>query len=1573
MLKSATLLFTLIITSVFMSGCVSDSSKGAASTTNKGAGGTLNRVSTSNMTPASFAEDVQSIITLDYVDLDSNLATSCTVNTVTNANVTQACSCSSGVCTVGITGSTNFNGTASFRFFVVAGGNTSTTSTATLTITPVADPPTVSNIALTDIVYEDIESGFLTLNYNDPDGDKAGSTDCSITNPSNITISTACTCDSTLGNCKLKVTSAANYNGSATFDYSIRTNGVWSNTATASLVITNTDDAPVSNAITPVAFNEDTQSLITLSYSDIDNDKATSCTITAPVNVTVTQACACDAAGVCKVGVTGTSNYFGSASFSYTVKSLLLTSNVSTATLTINSVDDAPITSNITPVAFNEDLQSVITLAYSDPENDLATNCSLNTLTNVSVTQACSCSAGVCTVGVTGTANYYGAASFKFTVGYGALVSNASTANLTINPIDDAPSVINATLVDLVYEDLESGYLTLNYTDIEGDRAGTSDCLISSPSNLTISTACTCDLILGNCKVKVTGIANYFGTASFNYSIRTNSLWSNTATASLAIIPVDDAPVAIAITPAAFNEDTQSIITLSYTDLESDKAILCTISSPTNVTVTQACACNGAGVCTVGVTGTSNYNGAASFSYTVKSLLLTSNSAIANLTINPVDDAPVATNITPAAFNEDVQSLITLAYSDVENDLATTCTVNTLSNVTITQACSCTAGVCKVGVTGTLNYNGAASFMYSVTANTLTSNFATASLTISPINDAPTITALTAQYIPMNQVTVVNVLINDVDGALNCSMVMSTTSSNTSLIPVANVVFGGTYPNCTATITPVTAQTGVSNLTFTVNDGALTAASTFALTVRPAVAKTWKLGDVGDTDTYALSSASIAKTAAGVMYLVPTATNQTHASITDFAGLPATLSWNAGTTVVKRNETVTFPYTENYLSPVFDGLKSTTWNSLTYKEALPSFKGLPDSAAIALLSLDEASGPLIEKYNSLSFTATGAPTYNVAGKINKSITFSGTSQYFQTPFSAYMNPTNQFSVCSWVKPAIVNGVYRSFLTSRDTNKGYAFYVNTKFEFWIGNGTSFTNIVGTSTPSTAAWSLVCGSYDGTTASLSVNGVVETSVVTAFTPNTVMPTRVAAGKTETTAAEFFNGSIDDIIVFNRTLTSTELTALNGVTLKVAQQNGGTLANQMFNNELTTDYAQLASSTLLSSLVGLWHFDETGASSSVRNGATSLLEPVSGGLTLGSAGKLSYAASFDGTATYLASTLPYATNVNTNSFSFATWFRTSSAATTSRILSFSAANSPIGVVLGKLQFRYGSVNTSGLTTVTDGLWHHVVVTGSGTTCRVYLDGNITTPEISPACATATPMGTAINLGRSLAGTEYYTGLLDESALWSRALSTTEIAQLYRRGINKISFDQRSCALADCSDGVFSGTPKSEINNTDSLGNIYNTPQKINFTVSANRYLQYKAIFYSELATNGPELKQVSVGPTHYSYPTTDEYFSTQNALSFKSLSLLTETLGTNGCSSSVRYQFSKDQINWKYFDGTSWLTGTSYATASTLAQVNAGVSTYTSVLPGTSDTVYVRGFLKSAGANECELDQLLLNGNN
>ena len=115
----------------------------------------------------------------------------------------------------------------------------------------------------------------------------------------------------------------------------------------------------------------------------------------------------------------------------------------------------------------------------------------------------------------------------------------------------------------------------------------------------------------------------------------------------------------------------------------------------------MCCACRGE--CTVGVKGTGNYNGAASFTYTVTANTQESNSATASLTIDNTNDAPTADDITPNSFNEDTESIITLSYTDIDSDNATVCALENLANITESTACACAAGECTVGVTGTGN------------------------------------------------------------------------------------------------------------------------------------------------------------------------------------------------------------------------------------------------------------------------------------------------------------------------------------------------------------------------------------------------------------------------------------------------------------------------------------------------------------------------------------------------------------------------------------------------------------------------------------------------------------------------------------------------------------------------------------------------------------------------------------------------------------------------------------------------------------------------------------------------------
>jgi len=70
------------------------------------------------------------------------------------------------------------------------------------------------------------------------------------------------------------------------------------------------------------------------------------------------------------------------------------------------------------------------------------------------------------------------------------------------------------------------------------------------------------------------------------------------------------------------------------------------------------------------------------------------------------------------------------------------------------------------------------------------------------------------------------------------NLTVSGSSSVTSLVPNANITFGGNGANRTVTVTPAAGQTGSAQITVTVSDGTLTASTTFTVTVQAAAANT---------------------------------------------------------------------------------------------------------------------------------------------------------------------------------------------------------------------------------------------------------------------------------------------------------------------------------------------------------------------------------------------------------------------------------------------------------------------------------------------------------------------------------------------------------------------------------------------------------------------------------------------------------------------------------------------------------------------------------------------------------------
>jgi hypothetical protein len=137
----------------------------------------------------------------------------------------------------------------------------------------------------------------------------------------------------------------------------------------------------------------------------------------------------------------------------------------------------------------------------------------------------------------------------------------------------------------------------------------------------------------------------------------------------------------------------------------------------------------------------------------------------------------------------------------------------------------------------TVTFSAAGSYVLRLTATDgSTTVFEDLAVTATSSNTAPTIGAISNQTIAANAATAALAFtVGDTETAA-ASLTLNGTSSNTSLVPNANITFGGSGANRTVTVTPAANQSGTATITLTVSDGSLTANATFTLTVTETLA-----------------------------------------------------------------------------------------------------------------------------------------------------------------------------------------------------------------------------------------------------------------------------------------------------------------------------------------------------------------------------------------------------------------------------------------------------------------------------------------------------------------------------------------------------------------------------------------------------------------------------------------------------------------------------------------------------------------------------------------------------------------
>jgi uncharacterized repeat protein (TIGR01451 family) len=192
-------------------------------------------------------------------------------------------------------------------------------------------------------------------------------------------------------------------------------------------------------------------------------------------------------------------------------------------------------------------------------------------------------------------------------------------------------------------------------------------------------------------------------------------------------------------------------------------------------------------------------------------------------------------------------------------------------------------------------------------------------------------------------------------------------------------------------------------------------------------------------------------------------------------------------------------------------------------------------------------------------------------------------------------------------------------------------------------------------------------------------------------------------------------------------------------------------------------------------------------------------------------------------------------------------------------------LGVVDGRFAYTVydGAYHTITSTTpITTDTWFHVAGTAqSGGEIELYVNG--VREARRSGMGTLWAGGGWYRLGSAygpVTPTAYFTGRLDEIAIYSRTLSSGEVLDHYLRGALRLSYEVRSCSLPDCSDGTWSSGSYSEQSNLS-----LTTPTNMVFIAPDNRYFQYRATLETDHADTSPELRSVTVGPAHRALSTT------------------------------------------------------------------------------------------------------------
>ncbi|WP_221797202.1 beta strand repeat-containing protein [Oceanobacter mangrovi] len=532
----------------------------------------------------------------------------------------------------------------------------------------------------------------------------------------------------------------ANFNGTDSFVYEVSDGNGGTAQATVTITVDPVNDAPVA-VNDSYSTNEDTTLTTTLANdilgndSDLDGDSLT--VNTTPVTDVSHGSLTLNADGT--FTYTPDANFNGTDSFVYEVSDGNGGTAQATVTITVDPINDAPVAVNDS-YSTNEDMTLTTTLANDILGNDSDLDGDSLTVNTTPVTDV---SHGSLTLNADGTftytpdANFHGSDSFVYEVSDGNGGTAQATVTITVDPINDNPVAVNdaySTNEDTTLTTTLANDILGNDSDLDGD-------------SLTVNTTPVTDVSHGSLALNADGTftytpdANFNGTDSFVYEVSDGNGGTAQATVTITVDPINDNPVAVNDAYST-NEDTTLTTTLANDILGNDSDLdgdsLTVNTTPVTDVSHGSLTLNADGTFTY--TPDANFNGTDSFVYEVSDANGGTAQATVTITVDPVNDNPVAVN-DAYSTNEDTALTTTLANDILGNDSdldGDSLTVNTTPVTDVSHGSLALNADGTFTYTPDANFNGTDSFVYDVSDGNGGTAQATVTITVDPVNDVPT-------------------------------------------------------------------------------------------------------------------------------------------------------------------------------------------------------------------------------------------------------------------------------------------------------------------------------------------------------------------------------------------------------------------------------------------------------------------------------------------------------------------------------------------------------------------------------------------------------------------------------------------------------------------------------------------------------------------------------------------------------------------------------------------------------------------------------------------------------------------